>query len=310
MSAAEAPAATEHTGSFDAETIAAFRAHPDFPRHALALARVFIDQFAGNRFLNLITNDRGRIMVAQTVLYLHYTRDPGDPASGLSSSRLKAFCAQHGICSPGRAAAMLAVMRMSGHVIPAPAAKDRRVRLLIPAPKLLDEFLIRWTGYFDALAQMMPQTADIARAARENDHFAQAFVCELIGQFIAGERLMDHMPPRLAVFTDANGGALMFLSLFVAAGSDGPPQGGRHVQLPISELARRFGVSRAHVKQVLKGAQEKGLLILDDGTGEGIYLTPLFMDHAYQWFAVMFALELHTGRRALEGAAKAAPRDA
>jgi hypothetical protein len=308
MSAAEAAAITEQAESnpFDAETIAAFRAHADFPRHALTLARMFIDQFAGNRFLNLIANDRGRIMIAQAVLYLHYTRDPHDPASGLSASRLKAFCAQQGMCSPGRAAAMLAVMRMSGHVIAAPAVKDRRVHLLMPAPKLLGEFLIRWRCYFDALAQMMPQTADIARAAREDDRFAQAFVCQLIGEYVAGERLMDHMPQQLTVFTNANGGALMFLSLFVAAGSGGPPKDGRHVHVPISELARRFGVSRAHVKHVLKGAEEKGLLTLDDGTGNRIHLTPLFMDAVYQWFAVMLALELHTGRRALEDAAKAA----
>jgi hypothetical protein len=304
MSAAEATDSAR-ADLFDAETIAAFRAHADFPRHALTLARMFIDQFAGNRFLNLIANDRGRIMVAQAVLYLHYARDPDDPTSGLSSSRLKAFCAQHGICSPGRAAAMLAVMRMSGHVIPAPAVKDRRVHLLMPAPKLLDQFLIRWKCYFDALAQMMPQTADIARAAREDGRFARAFVCQLIGEYVAGERLMDHMPRQLSVFTDANGGALMFLSLFVAAGKDGLPNGGQHVQVPISELARRFGVSRAHVRHVLKGAEEKRLLTVDDGTGNGIHLTPLFMDAVHQWFAVMFALELHTGRLALE-AVKAA----
>jgi hypothetical protein len=284
---------------FDAEAIAAFRAHPDFPRHALKLARMFIEQFAGNRFLNLIANDRGRIMLAQAVLYLHYTRDPHDPASGLTSSRLKTFCAQQGICSPGRAAAMLAVMRMSGHVVQAPAVKDRRVHLLMPAKKLLDQFAVRWMAYFDALAQMMPQTADIARAARQSDAFVKAFVCQLVGHYVAGERLMDHMPPRLGVFTEANGGSLMFISLFAADAGDGVPRGGRHVQMPISELARRFGVSRAHVKQVLKAAQGQGLLTLDDGTGKGIHLSPQFIDAVYQWFAVMLALELHTGQMAL-----------
>jgi hypothetical protein len=300
-------AAGETTGNagaelFDPRVIAAFRTHPKFPHHALRLARMFIEQFAGNRFLNLIANDRGRIMFAQAVLYLHYTRDPRDPAGGLTSSRLKAFCAQHGICSPGRTAAMLAVMRMSGHVVQAPAVKDRRVHLLMPARKLLDQFLIRWTGYFDALADMMPETAGIARTARTSDAFAKAFVCQLVGHYVSGERLMDHMPPLLGVFTEANGGSLMFLSLFVAANG----RGGSDVHVPISELARRFGVSRAHVKQVLKAAEGQGLLALDEGTGKGIYLSPQFIDAVYQWFAVMLALELHTGRRALEDTAKAA----
>ena len=64
--------------------------------------------------------------------------------------------------------------------------------------------------------------------------------------------------------------------------------------------ARNFGVSRAHVKQVLRGAQEQGLLRIDDGNG--IRLMPAYFDAAYQLFAAMFALELHTGLRALEAA--------
>jgi hypothetical protein len=288
---------------FSAQTMVAFRARPDFPGHAVDIARSFIDQFVGNRLLNLITNDRGRMQVAHAVMYLHYTRDPDDPASGLTSSRLKAFCAQYRMCSPGRTAAMLAVMQMSGHVVEAPAAKDRRVRLLMPTAKLLDTFLARWLSYFDALAQMMPETAGIARAARERDEFVQAYVRFVVEYYMAGHRLMDHVP-QLNVFADANAGMLIFLSLFAAAGKDGPPSGSQYVQMPISELARRFGVSRAHVKQVLRGAQEQGLLTSDDGSGRGILLTPQYFDAAYQLFAAMFALELHTGRLALDAAAE------
>jgi DNA-binding MarR family transcriptional regulator len=311
MSAAglQAPEAPAMENPFSPAVMAAFRSRPDFPRHVMQLACTFIDQFVGNRFLNLITNDRGRIQVAHAALYLHYTRDPNDPASGLTPSRLKAFCAQHRMCSPGRTAAMLAVMQMSGHVVDAPAPKDRRIRLLMPTPKLVDTFLSRWISYFDALAEMMPETAGIARAARESEVFLQAYLRHIVESYIAGYRLMNHVPPQLTVFADANAGVLIFLSLFAAAGKDGPPSGGQHVQIAISELARRFAVSRAHVKQVLKNAQEKGLLVPDDGSGNGIYLTPELIDGGYQWFAAMFALELHAGNTALQ-AARAASRGA
>jgi DNA-binding MarR family transcriptional regulator len=303
MSAAGSLAINTHAGEnpFSAETMAAFRTRPDFPGHAIAIARSFIDQFVGNRFLNLITNDRGRMQVAHAVLYLHYTRDPNDPTSGLTSSRLKAFCTQHNMCSPGRTAAMLAVMQMSGHVVDAPAVKDRRIRLLMPTQKLLDTFLTRWITYFDALADMMPETADIARAARERDEFIQAYIKFIVEHYRAGRRLMDHVP-QLNIFADANAGMLIFLSLFAATGEDGPPSGERVVQMPISELARRFGVSRAHVKQVLRGAQDRGLLRIDDGSTNGVRLMPAYFDAAYQLFAAMFALELHTGLRALNAA--------
>lgn len=303
MSAAGFRAITESAADdpFSAEAMAAFRNRPDFAGHSIGIARTFIDQFVGNRFLNLITNDRGRMQVAHGVMYLHYTRDPNDPASGLTSSRLKAFCAEHRMCSPGRTGAMLAVMQMSGHVVEAPAAKDRRVRVLMPTAKLMDPFLTRWIAYFDALAKMMPETADIARAARTSDVFVSAYVRHVVEYYMAGHKLMDHAP-QLNVFVDANAGMLIFLSLFAAAGADKPPCEGQYVQMPISELARRFGVSRAHVKQVLRGAQKQGLLAADDGTGRGIYLTPEYFDAAYQLFAAMFTLELHTGQLALDAA--------
>lgn len=308
MSAAGSQARTISTvdDPFDAETIAAFRARADFPGYVMQLVRTFVDQFVGNRFLNLISNDRGRIQVAHAVLHLHYNRDPNDPASGLTSSRLKAFCAEHQMCSPGRTAAMLAVMQMSGHVVQAPAVKDRRIRLLMPTAKLLDTFLTRWISYFDALAEMMPEKAGIARAARESDVFLQTYLRHIIEYYVAGYRLMNNVPPELTVFADANAGVLIFLSLFAAAGKDGAPRGGQHVQIPISELARRFAVSRAHVKQVLKNAQEKELLALDDGSGKGIYLTPELIEAGYQWFAAMFTLELHAGEHAWEAAKAAA----
>lgn len=308
MSAAglQAPEAQAMENPFSPAVMTAFRARPDFPHYVMKLACTFIDQFVGNRFLNLISNDRGRIQVAHAALYLHYTRDRNDPASGLTSSRLKAFCAQHQMCSPGRTAAMLAVMQMSGNIVDAPAPKDRRIRLLMPTPKLVDTFLSRWIGYFDSLAEMMPEKAEIARAARESEVFLRAYLQHIVESYIAGYRLLNHVPPQLTVFADANAGVLMFLSLFAAAGKDGPPAGGQHVQIAISELARRFAVSRPHVKQVLKNAQERGLLVLDDGSGKGIYLTPAFIDGGYQWFAAMFALELHAGEFALKATKAAA----
>jgi hypothetical protein len=205
------------------------------------------------------------------------------------------------MCSPGRTGAMLAVMQMAGHVVEAPAPKDRRIRLLMPTTKLVDTFLTRWIAYFDGLAAMMPETAGIAQAARTSDAFVQAYVRHVVGYYIAGHKLMDHAP-QLDVFADANAGMLIFLSLFAAAGTNAPPHDAQYVQMPISELARRFGVSRAHVKQVLRGAQEQGLLTADDGSGNGIHLTPQYFDAAYQLFSAMFALELHAGQLALDAA--------
>ena len=102
------------------EELAALRRHPRFAEALTASMRVPLDLYEGNRLVNLISNDRGRYILTVFALHLHYTRRADEPTSGLTATRLQTMCAEQGVCSFGRAGALIQLLRFSGYLAPAP----------------------------------------------------------------------------------------------------------------------------------------------------------------------------------------------
>jgi len=135
------------------EEVAALRRHPRFGEAMTASMRVPLDLYHGNRILNLITNDRGRYILAIFALHLHYSRRPQDPGSGLTATRLQTMCAEQGVCSFGRAGALIRLLRWTGYLTDAPATQDRRVRLLMPTERLFEIHRERWRRQLRAVIE-------------------------------------------------------------------------------------------------------------------------------------------------------------
>jgi hypothetical protein len=109
---------------------AALRSHDGFPAAVRRAASGMLDLHYGNRLLNLIVNDRGRFVVGLIALDLHFHRD--ETGVGLTPGRLRQLCGLTGTCSPTRASALLALMRLGefvatlcGRPPPARARSDR-----------------------------------------------------------------------------------------------------------------------------------------------------------------------------------------
>ena len=119
------------------EAIAALRAHPRFAEAWRTAHIGFIDLWQGNRMLNSLVNDRGRLLISLFAVHLHLLSRPNDPHSGLTVSRMTTLCAEQNFCSPGRAKAMLMLMRVFGYLAPSPNEADRRLRRLVPTEHLM-----------------------------------------------------------------------------------------------------------------------------------------------------------------------------
>jgi hypothetical protein len=273
-------------GNFARETLQAVRAHPAFPEAARKLATGFVDLYQGNRLLNTIVNDRGRMLVGYFAVYLHFFGSPGDPTPGLTVSRIKKVCSDLGICSPGRAETMLILMRMFGHLETAPVAADRRTRLLVPSRRLLESVQIRWLMQFKAMAPVLPEIAPAMAMVRQAD-FTAALIRRLGERFFAGLRLVEHSPG-FELFADRNAGVMIAYSLLLAGdrGEAFPPQ--QPVRLSISAAARRFGVSRVHVRKLLRDAEEQGYLARVGSADGEVLLQPRFTEATLDFIATAF----------------------
>src|SRR5215471_16967927 len=186
-------------GELGPETLSALCRHPQFPRAMRAVLTGHVDLYRGNRILNYVGYDRGRLVVGVLAIYLHVSRRPDDPTSGLTVHALKSLCAEQDICSPGRARALLSVLRLFGYVAPVPGS-DRRYKLLAPTDLLMASLRQRWSMMFGAMALVLPEGVD-ALARLERDDFVAALVRQLIDHYRSGLRALQ-AAPELGLFAD------------------------------------------------------------------------------------------------------------
>jgi hypothetical protein len=268
--------------------IAALVAHPGMPAALRMFCQGVVDLFEGSRLLNLIVSDRGRVAMSLMAVYLDAGFDPRNPLSGLTVNRYKAQCAAAGLCSPGRAAAMLGLMRFAGHLQPAARTQRGQPLRLIPTDKMLGSLRERWRRIFGALAQIRPE-GEIGLACLDDPAFAQVCVRELVDLYLARERPVEH-GPEMELFIERKAGLVVLMSLMLTAapGDDMPPRG--PISAPVAALARRFAVSRAQVKDIFDSAIASDLLTPADPVRTGYVMTPRLRQSLLRFMAALFTL--------------------
>lgn len=265
-------------------------ADPRFPATVRRAAGRLVDLHEGHRLLNLIVNDRGRFLVSIIALDLHFRRD--SDGAGLTPGRLRRACRETGTCSPARASALLALMRLGDFVRPAEVAGDRRRREFTPTEKLIASLRERWRCNLECAAPFLPE-AWPALAALDNTAFFGAMVREACAYYYAGFRPLDHAPA-LRLFSERSGGMFVLLALLAAEEGEGADE--VPIKVSVSHLARRIGSSRTHVIKLLNDAAAAGLLSRPDASGVVLH-TPL-RKAFHDFIAVGYLFLVHCATRA------------
>jgi hypothetical protein len=276
--------------------IAATRADPFFPAAMRHLAQGLLDAYDGNRLLNRVLNDRGRVMFGLLALHLHFHADA--TGAGLTAARLGQLCEATAVCSRGRAKALLALMRWAGYLAPDQAASDRRKRPLVPTERMLASYRRRWRIQVEAAA-MLARNRGLEVMPADEQRFVGGLAIEMGLAFRAGFRILDGVP---ALRPIAERDSAFFLVLAIALA--GPPGAGiapaTPVKVSITSLAARFHVSRAHALYVLRTAQSGGLLVRDADNPAEVTCRPLLRSSFEDFFATTLTIVAHAARRAAE----------
>ncbi len=293
-------------GELGPETMSALCRHPQFPRAMRTVLTSHVGLYRGNRILNYVGYDRGRLAVGLLAVYLHISRRPDDPTSGLTAHALKSLCVEQDLCSPGRARAMLSVLRLFGYVAPFPGG-DRRYKLLAPTDLLMAWLRQRWSMMFGALALVLPEGVE-ALARLDRDDFVAALVRRVIDHFRSGLRALQ-VVPELRLFAARNAGLNILFSLAIAGDVDDTMPPTRPVRVSISELARRFSVSRAHVLRLLRDAAAEGLLARSGAAQDAITILPPLSRALRDGVAIFFLLFAQCARDAIADVGTGARED-
>lgn len=290
------PETSDDTSRYSA-MVTALLEHPAMPQAMRSLCEGLGGLFRGSRMLNLIAGDRGRVAIGWMTLYLDAEREPGNPGSGLTVNRFKALCASTGLCSPGRAAAMLGVMRFAGYLEPAVRSVRGMPLQLIPTSKFLAQQRLRYERVFEAMRYVAPE-GETGLALMNHPDFRRHFVRGAGGWFLAGGRPIQQAPS-LLMFSQRKAGLHVLLHLILSGRHDDamPPEG--QVSLQIADCARRFMASRTQVKDVLEQAVAEGLLVPVLAGAHSYVMSPALRRDCLRFAAAAFVLSAEGVRAAV-----------
>lgn len=282
-----------------AAEVAAVRREPRFNEAMAAIAVSSVEYYQGRWLANRILNDRARFVMATVMMFLHFGHRPDVANSGLTASRLREICVGVGLCSAGRVEAMLLTMRASGYLERAEAS-DRRVRRYVPTAKLVELHRERHRRVLSALDILRNDAGYASRICGANDEtFYRRFVLALGQGYLAGYRLVD-FAPELQKVIDRDVGLPLMLCVLLASPDyiDFAPEDMRTIS--VAGLARRFDVSRIHVRSVLRDAESVQLLVRDDDTAQ-VAALPALIDALENFFASAFVFTESCAQIALAG---------
>ncbi len=230
------------------------RAHPRYAEAVRAYAAHTLAMAASDRALDGLMKDAGRTVAGLCALHLHVS-------GGLTLPRLKALCADFGLVSPGRARALLLYMRYLGYVEPAAETRRGGPAVYAPTARHWAGWLSLQRGIVATVALLEPAAGRLAEAL-DRPGVLEAYTRAESQSFLEGARQADLDMAYFRVFMHRNGGIQIVHALLTASAEDVfPPR--QPIPFSAPAAARRFGVSRMHVRRLMEAARAHDLLTQD-----------------------------------------------
>jgi AraC-like DNA-binding protein len=280
----------------------AIEAAPEFPRALRVLCRKMLEAAAADKALDGIFKDAGRYVVAMVAVHLHL-------CGGLTLPRLKELGAKSGYFSAGRARAILIYLQYLNFVKSVGPAPGQLAKVYEPTPKLMQAWRSHLRAALEAACELEPAAQLVVDRFGEREIF-ERFTRLHIEGLLAAAAASGQGHPFQQVFMHRNAGNQVIWSLLTAVDDDDcPPAGLIPVNRP--DLARRFAVSRPHLKRLFAAAEAQGGLVSSD---QGVVLSQSSRDFIGLLYGGQFAFLLAAAARtvaasdgdALAGSAAAA----
>lgn len=266
---------------------AALRKHPAFPQALRLHAQLIAGNLERSRDLVRLTSEEAQLTLGIALTALHLARNPGDPRSGATLTRIQAFAARYGLASANRVAALISLKRHAGYWRQVDVSEDRRIKRLEPTEKgdALSRLIAQSTL---APIQLLSDRFDYFSLLENDPDFRARYSVEGINLYARGVRLALAIPDAQFFMGQIAGRQIMFkLWLALVAQSE---TGSSIVSCPYGYLASCFGVSRAHVRRMMEAAQERELVVIRKAGGQEIELLPKFVDLQETFTSLAFAL--------------------
>lgn len=236
---------------------AALRELPEFDRavreytHGLARFR------EAPRLINKITSCESRFRVVGYLLYLHADRERFGPEGGATFARLLELCTRRQEVNPRVLKTTLVLLKLTRFVVTQRHATDGRSMYYRPTPRMYG-FIHQWLAYAVSSLDALQPDLQCGRRLREDPTFVERFLVAGGRDHIDSEPPADRMPEFIAFFGHREGAGALIIATMLAFLEAAP--------LPSRErIARRFGLSKTQVSNLVREGGKLGFFEVDDG---------------------------------------------
>ena len=235
---------------------AALRALPAFEQAVRAYTQGLARFREAPRLINKITSYESRFRVVGYLLYLHVDRERFGPEGGATYARLLELCTRRQEVSPRTLKTTLALLKLTRFIRMQRNAVDRRSSYYRPTASMYG-FIRQWLAYaVDSLDALQPQ-GQRARLLREDPTFIDRFLVAGGRDHVDSEPPADRMPEFIDYFGHREGAGAVILAVMLAqlAGTSLPSR---------QHIARRFGLSKAQVSNLIGEGARLGFFTVDE----------------------------------------------
>lgn len=279
------------------------RSSPRFYSAVSAAAEWVLSQYSSSEspYYSKYMGDVANVLMETSAIYFHLLKEYEDEGAGATLGKLQLVAFVHGYASPRRVTMYVKRLVHDGRLTYSTNSQDRRVRRLVPCEPLLatarqniagvlSPASILWPSEISPAAGVLwpqddPHIWDSEQLAYFDRHFLHAGKLYVSGA--------DPLRPFGDVrhFTAKDAGSYLLFSLILASMQKaGVPDPETRFPLSYSDAAAHTGVSRTHVRNVIEGAAERGLIAdLGEG-GRSMRLTPKLIDAFDRYFACVMIL--------------------
>ncbi len=243
-------------------------AHPRFPAARAAMLEAMLALYEHHPFLNRLLLQVGRNVMFVVIMCLHARYDEADPATWPTLNLLKQSMALFKLASPRRVADLVSRLIKTGYLEQVSLPHDRRVRILTPTEKMIEQDQDWLVSHYIPLQVLFPEPG-YPRIMQRDAAFQQTQRLVAASHFPLAAQIMGRNPTMMQ-FMVREGGIMMLIKLLQLAGSDGDITR----EVSYSDIGARFGVSRTQVRKLLQLAEKDGLVQLTRGRGYFVRLTP------------------------------------
>ena len=218
-----------------------------------AVLRLYEHDTSSNRLL--VEATRGVVFFVIVSLYFAYEQE--HRSSWPTMRLLKETVGLFGLSSDRRVDAIVSLLVKQGFIISEPAATDRRARILAPTEKGLLHDREWLAANYAPLSTMFPDPGYSPAMRRDPAfHRAQRIVARTMAA--QGADIMA-TNPAIMFFMARDAGIMILFKLIDLADASGS------ATFSSTDLGKRFGISRTHVRNLLRDAQAANLVSLADG---------------------------------------------